>query len=524
MAQPSLGAKAAVGGDGTGSRSRPGAGGSIAGFLRQRPVQLLLLVTVAGAALRFATLDVQSIWLDEAATIDLVHKGFSGMLSDLPKSESAPPLYYLLVWCWTRVFGSGPIAFRSLSALAGTLTIPALYWAGAVRSRRIGLWAATLCAFSPAMFYYSQEARAYGLMIMFSAWALAFWLHAMDSPRGRLVWGWAATSALALLSHYFAVFPFIPEAALLFWRHGPKRTVRPAALVGAVGAALIPLAYAQASTGGKLKWIEESSLGSRVLETGKLFLVGVYGPVELFTATALAVVALAALWRLRRADRPTWQFAARLATVGAIALLLPLAIAAIHLIDVFDGRNMLESWPIFALLVAAGIAAVRPRAYQLLSGAAIVSVFLGVIAATEVLPAYQRDDWRGAAKSLPPAEGQRLLVAEDFSAIPLSVYLPSISTVLPGKASAGDRTVRTREVVFIALRQRKTFGSPEPPAPPHGRLPGFAGPQIASSEAWATARYVAPGPRTVALSALRALAGQADAEVMVANEKSARRP
>ena len=98
----------------------------------------------------------------------LVHRGLSGMLSHLSSSESTPPLYYVLVWAWTKVFGAGPIGFRSLSALAGTLTIPVMYAAGREISPRVGLWAAALAAFNPAMFYYSQEARAYALLILFA--------------------------------------------------------------------------------------------------------------------------------------------------------------------------------------------------------------------------------------------------------------------------------------------------------------------------------------------------------------------
>ena len=94
-------------------------------------------------AVRFATLDVQSMWLDEAVTHSLVTRSFGGMLRAIPHSESTPPLYYVLAWAWARVFGSGAVALRSLSALFGTATIVVLAggrrggWADAApRSRR----------------------------------------------------------------------------------------------------------------------------------------------------------------------------------------------------------------------------------------------------------------------------------------------------------------------------------------------------------------------------------------------------
>ena len=53
----------------------------------------------------------------------------------------------MLVWVWQKVFGSGDIALRSLSALLGTATIPVVYAAAReLASRRAGLLAAGLAA------------------------------------------------------------------------------------------------------------------------------------------------------------------------------------------------------------------------------------------------------------------------------------------------------------------------------------------------------------------------------------------
>ena len=107
-------------------RGAPGSGA----YLTREALQVVVALTVAGAALRFGTLDVQSIWGDEAITIALVHRSFGSMISHLSSSESTPPLYYSLAWVWTRIFGSGALGFRSLSALAGTITIPVVWACG----------------------------------------------------------------------------------------------------------------------------------------------------------------------------------------------------------------------------------------------------------------------------------------------------------------------------------------------------------------------------------------------------------
>src|SRR5688572_13338466 len=88
-------------------------------------VALLTGLIAAGAALRFATLDLQSFWVDEGATVLLLRDDFGGMLDGLTVTEKTPPLYYVLAWLWTRPFGTGEVGVRSLSALVGVLTIPA---------------------------------------------------------------------------------------------------------------------------------------------------------------------------------------------------------------------------------------------------------------------------------------------------------------------------------------------------------------------------------------------------------------
>jgi Dolichyl-phosphate-mannose-protein mannosyltransferase len=68
-----------------------------------------------------------------------------GMLRAIPQVEATPPLYYVVAWVWARVFGLDEPGIRSLSALAGTATVPVVYLAAReLATRRIGLVAAAL--------------------------------------------------------------------------------------------------------------------------------------------------------------------------------------------------------------------------------------------------------------------------------------------------------------------------------------------------------------------------------------------
>src|SRR3954452_11162096 len=122
--------------------------------MRARHLQLLAGITIAGALLRVLTLDVQSYWLDEGATVNILHKGFGHMFSAIASGESTPPLYYVVAWLWAKAFGTGEVGLRSLSALFGTATIPVAYLLGRdLIGRRTGLVAAALCAFNPLLIW-----------------------------------------------------------------------------------------------------------------------------------------------------------------------------------------------------------------------------------------------------------------------------------------------------------------------------------------------------------------------------------
>jgi 4-amino-4-deoxy-L-arabinose transferase-like glycosyltransferase len=472
------------------------------------PAAVLLALTVIAAALRFGTLDVQSIWLDESATLLLLHRGFSGMLSHLAASESSPPLYYVLVWGWTKIFGAGPLGVRSFSALVGTLTVPALYLAGRAVSPRVGLWAAALATFSPAMFYYSQEARCYALLILFSAAALVVWQRALREPSARRLALWALLSALALLSHYFAVFLFIPEAAMLARRAGLRRTLLPAGAVAAVGAALLPLAISQHTEARKTEWIESTSLPARIAQTAKDFLVGLYGPLEILTALACLALALAALAMLWQRGRPNERLAAReLTIVAGVALALPLLAAASRVIDVFDGRNVIEAWVPAAVVLAIALGGARVGRAGTLLGVGFCAIALAVIVATDLTPGYQRDDWRGAAGALagPPAAG-RLIVTEANGSFPLGIYLHG------GPLTRVGARTSARVVDVVLLRERRSARSPLAPRPATRLLPGFRLAGVRSSDTYAVSSFVAARPTAVTLKAIHKLLG-AQAEV-----------
>ena len=123
----------------------------------------LAALLVLAAALRLSTLDLQSFWYDEAyVPVHTLHPSLVATLRSVEHRENTPPLWYVLIWAWSRTFGTGMLALRLPSALAGIATVPVAWGIGQqLAGRRVAIATAALVATNPLFVWYSQEARAY---------------------------------------------------------------------------------------------------------------------------------------------------------------------------------------------------------------------------------------------------------------------------------------------------------------------------------------------------------------------------
>jgi hypothetical protein len=447
-------------------------------------VKPLAALTALGAVLRFATLDVQSYWNDEAVTATLLDQGLGGLLSDIPDSESTPPLYYLLAWLWSRPFGVGEVGLRSLSALLGTLAVPVAYALGArLVSRRAGLVAGALVATNPLLVWYSQEARSYALLVLLAALTLLAAVAARERRRGALA-AWVAVCVLALATHYFALFVVAPSALWLL--AGLRRRALPAAAgVAAAGAVLLPLAIDQRSNGGA-GFIEYSSLAVRLAQVPKQFLVGFDSPSETLLTAAAGALAAYAVWALARRAAPEDRRGALIAAVAGLAALGIPAVVALGGADYLITRNVIAALVPLLVALGAGFAAGRAGAA---AAAALCALSAFVVVAVAIEPRYQRDDWRGAAEALgAPARDRVVVLTPPDGRVPLTFYLAR-SSLLPADGAA------VAEVDAIGLAKRRPG---EEASPPRGEAPVPAPPfrqvERIEEETFTLVRHQAPAP------------------------------
>ncbi len=461
-------------------------------------------IVVLGALVRFPTLGEQSFWYDEAFTRAIVAHGLPHVFSTVARTESTPPLYYVLLWLWARVFGLGEAGLRSLSALCGTLTIPLMWELGRrLVSGRAGRAAAALTAVSPLLFWYSQEARAYALLVLLSALALLAMLRALERPTARRLLEWSVAAALALCTHYFAAFVLLPEAAwlglALYRRRALTARVMAAGAipVAAMGAALIPLLAHQNDGRASSLAAGGRSVPYRLAQLVRQDLVGFGQPdkqLVVAAAVLLALVAGAILVLGRR--RAVWGRALLPAVVagGGVVLALVISVATT---DYFETRNLLATWPGLALVLATGFGSAwcGRRA----TGALVLLCALSLICIAAVVsdPSLQRPDWRGAARALPRLVSPRAVVGDRLAPMSLKPYLHRLSAYPSG--------ARIREIDVIEAIASQDGGSTSPAALPSTPPPGFRLTRTAKTDSYVVRIFAAPSAVPVSAAALRSL-------------------
>lgn len=139
-------------------------------FPNKTVLLLFCAILILGSIFRFYGLENQSLWTDELASWKISgHAKVADMYTEIIDEDTHPPGYYLFLHYLMKYVGDSELVLRLPSAIGGLLAIIAIYLLGLrVYSYKEGLIAAALVAVLNFPIYYSQEARAYSFLILFT--------------------------------------------------------------------------------------------------------------------------------------------------------------------------------------------------------------------------------------------------------------------------------------------------------------------------------------------------------------------
>ena len=342
----------------------------------------LLLLLVAGTAVRFLHLASKPFWFDECFSVEVARIGWSNFLRLLWWREANMSLYYLLLRMWLNVglhfglhfglhyglhYGQSELFIRSLSVVIAAATIPAIYWlARLLYDRRVALITAALFTFNAYNVRYAQEARSYALFLLLATLSSGFLIAFLREPARRNWLGYVLVSILAVYAHFYALLLAAHWLALRRLgsdRHTAEKFGAPVSAQMrrawiTIGLAVLPLLVFVAKTGaGPIRWIPRPGLRD-VLEFYE-HLAGSSNwvlPIVFAAACIAAVIPVKKQLFARDRDWETWR-----TQFLVIWLFFPvvLTVSLSFARPVFLGRYMIFCLPALLILVAAGVARVR---------------------------------------------------------------------------------------------------------------------------------------------------------------------
>ena len=304
--------------------------------------------------------------------------------------------------------------------------------------------------------------------------------------------GWALLSALALATHYFAVFVVLPEAVWLVARVRDRRRALAAVLVPTlVLLAEVPLLLAQRGNGESAA---QSAVLKRIVGVPKDLVVGFSFPGELFGSIVAALLVVTGLALLATRTPARERVRALIpGTMAAFAVVAPIVLAGGGA-DYVTARNAIVAVVPGAVCLGAGYAANRAGVVAA-SALCVLSLAIGLSVSLDTK--YGRTDWRGLAHAIGPASAPRaLVVTPDIDAALWRIYLPEVQEL-------DDRPAHVQEIVVAGLATQGGFSTgavKPPPATPRAPPSGFELVSARHTTTFSLIRYRAAGAQPVSVS------------------------
>ncbi len=386
------------------------------------------LLLVAALALRLIGLGSQSLWVDEAFSVNYAKPYAPLTFSDLLDNMHGP-LHALVLHAWIRVAGTSEAMLRLPSVAASLLAILA-FWLFARRrwGARVAWLGSALLAVSPFHIWYAQEVRNYSFLILFAIlaeWAFDNLLRDGPSLQRLAVYGFA------LLGGFWSNFSMaflVAQQAVRLLALSPGRSRALVARVALVWLIVIVCLSPWAARFYRYQVKPSALLTTSAVETEEklrtettdtplglpytlftfaaghslgpsrreLWTLGPWNAVKThWPAIAAAAALFGALWMagIARAWRADRRGALALLLWQALPLLLLLFIASRN-VKVINPRYAAVAFPAFVATIAFGI----PRGKRgLIAATLVLALSLLSVMRGLFIESYHKEDYRGAA-------------------------------------------------------------------------------------------------------------------------------
>jgi 4-amino-4-deoxy-L-arabinose transferase-like glycosyltransferase len=402
-----------------------------------RYIQILLFLTIFGLFLRFYNLGFNSLWLDEATTLNWSKLGFIEIWNISLTADFHPPLFHWIEHIML-IFGQSEFILRAVPALMGTLTIPVFYLIGKeFHNRDVGIITAALLTVSYFGIYYSQEAYSYSMVLFVFSLVILFYFLALRTDNFTYWVIFGIISAAAFWTHYyvFVGLGVIYLHAIITFRDRLKKGISEVKNLFFAFATMtiisIPLLFIVGQRFFRLTGSPPTYgvLGPILIQETFIRFSGGYSSLNGFIAFIYIGLMIAGLVFLFTKDRSKGLF-------SAMFLVLPIVFSVIISSKMtMNPRYLIFLLPVYFVLIAM----CYPLIFKLIPNRKLLYliVFLVIVINLPLLAEYYsnytKEDWRGFAGIVQSKtqEGDIVVLAPSYMSVPLDYYY----------SNATDRTI-----------------------------------------------------------------------------------
>lgn len=182
-------------------------------FIDKNPVIFLCGLIIINLFIRLFQISDSSIWQDEAYTITESLKSVPQIIKDSSVDQN-PPLYFILIHFWVKIFGISEFGVRSFSVFFNALATIALFlFAKKHFNAATAVIASILFSFSKLQIYFSLEARSYELVAFLTIFSFNLFLNLLQKPSYKSGISLGVINALLIYSHFITGFIVIVQLA-----------------------------------------------------------------------------------------------------------------------------------------------------------------------------------------------------------------------------------------------------------------------------------------------------------------------
>jgi len=170
---------------------------------------ILFVILVVVFILRAYHLNYDGLWNDELYTAYTSNPELSiGKITHILSFDIHPPLHNFICYFWAMLFGYNDVSLRILNMLFGFFAAVSVYHiARELFSKKVALYALCFAAVNFYLVRYSQEVRAYSLLILLSNYSFYFFVKlTRDGFSKNNAIKYILVTTAMVYTHYFALF------------------------------------------------------------------------------------------------------------------------------------------------------------------------------------------------------------------------------------------------------------------------------------------------------------------------------